>query len=356
MIPKKISEKILTVGCAFQDPKGGIAQLLHNYQSFIFVDMKYVENSDSGTVIHKLEVFVKGIIRFFYILLFDRKIKIVHIHTASRTDFRRSILYARFAFLFRKRVVLTVHGGMFKEYASKHQDYIARWLRRCDSIIALSDSWKFYFETQLKCSNVEVVPNVVMDPQISGDIQNMRSEKPLTFLFLGALVEQKGIYDLLEVMSSSSNEWRGKIHLIIAGRGEDERVRSFIYNHSLKNMVNFVGWADEASKRNLLRISSVFILPSYIEGLPISILEAMTYRMPIISTNVGGIPEVVNATNGILFRPGDKKGLKEAIDVLCNDSDLRKCLGRRSWEKVQPYLPSAVESKLMEVYGNLLED
>lgn len=108
-------------------------------------------------------------------------------------------------------------------------------------------------------------------------------------------------------------------------------------------------------KIQIINEVDAFILPSYNEGLPISILEAMSYNLPIISTSVGGIPEILkNGYNGFLIRPGDKKALKNAILTLINNPSLRKEMGKHSQEMVQPFLPTTVEGQLRTLYKELL--
>ena len=100
-----------------------------------------------------------------------------------------------------------------------------------------------------------------------------------------------------------------------------------------------------------------YILPSYNEGLPISILEAMSYSLPIISTAVGGIPEILkNGENGFIMEPGDKEAIYRAIHTLMGDERLRAQMGEKSFEKVRTHLPGYVEKQLRELYDSLKYD
>ena len=90
----------------------------------------------------------------------------------------------------------------------------------------------------------------------------------------------------------------------------------------------------------------IYILPSYNEGLPISVLEAMSYSLPIISTTVGGIPEILkNGENGFIMEPGDKDAIYHAIFSLMEDKNLCGEMGRKSFEKVQVHLPTQSQHK-----------
>ena len=102
-------------------------------------------------------------------------------------------------------------------------------------------------------------------------------------------------------------------------------------------------------------LADAFILPSYNEGLPISVLEAMSYSLPVISTTVGGIPEILkNGENGFIMEPGDKDAIYHAVVSLMEDKSLCKDMGKKSFEKVQVHLPEYVEKQLETLYDSLL--
>ena len=145
--------------------------------------------------------------------------------------------------------------------------------------------------------------------------------------------------------------------LIIGGNGETDRLIKIIKDKKLDEIIRFAGWVNGEKKIEVLNKSHVFILPSYIEALPISILEAMSYNLPIISTRVGDIPDIViNNENGFLINPKDKDALKNAIsEMLSVTPEKRIKMGRRSFNLVQPYLSIHVEKDLEELYLSLLK-
>jgi glycosyltransferase involved in cell wall biosynthesis len=80
----------------------------------------------------------------------------------------------------------------------------------------------------------------------------------------------------------------------------------------------------------------------------------MSYRMPIISTPVGGIPEIVDESNGVLVEPGNTKQISEAINTFLNNKDRLQTMGENSYKKAQPYLPDNVCQQLNELYKSLI--
>ena len=129
-----------------------------------------------------------------------------------------------------------------------------------------------------------------------------------------------------------------------------EYVMNFIKDNNLDEMVKFVGWVSGDAKSKILSTTDILVLPSYYEGLPISVLEAMSYAMPVITTPVGGIPEVVtDGVEGTLFTPGDKASLTQAIDKYIENPRLIAGQGLAALEKSQMFSPLHISSQLSQI-------
>lgn len=350
MIEKEISKHVITIGCQWKKPKGGIAVVLNSY-SRIYQKFNIIVNSNGKNTVANAVQLLYSLIATTLKLLLCRRIMIVHIHTASNNSFRRSAMFITLAKVFKRKVIIHVHGGGFKEYYEKNKEYVHRQLEKCDTIIALTDYWhEFFLSNGFK--NVVVVPNIVDTPVI----EKKKEDDNIThILYLGFITKQKGIYDLLEAFSKHKDKLKGKVLLHIGGNGETGKLQEIIAQKALSSIVKFEGWVGGKKKIELLNNADIFILPSYTEGLPISILEAMSYKLPVISTPVGGIPEVIeDGKNGILFTPGDKEALYQAIEKLHTDKIQRKSMGELSYSKVQSYFPDNVSEKLENIYKELL--
>ena len=352
MINKEISKRILTIGCQWKKPKGGIAVVLNCY-SRIFPEFNIIVNSNGKNVFANLAQLLYSLVATTFELIFCRKIRIVHIHTASYNSFKRSALFILLTKFFKRKVVIHIHGGGFKEYYERNSSFVHKNLLKCDTIIALTEYWKEYFNG-LGVENVVIVPNVVDSPVVQNKKYN---DGKIHILYLGLITKAKGIYDLLDVINEHKAEFDGKIILHIGGNGETTTLQSIIKENGLSQIVKFEGWVSGVNKVELLNNADVFILPSYTEGLPISILEAMSYRLPVISTPVGGIPEVIkDGVNGLLFTPGDKYALYNAIIKLSTDKGLREDMGEKSYKKVQPHFSENVSKELETIYNGLLNN
>ena len=351
MLPQDIAEQILTIGCQYRNPKGGIAQVIYNYEKYVFPQFKHIINSGEGDKIAKLARALSGWLQMALRLLFDKKIKIVHIHTASYNSFRRSAYFVKLAKQFGKKVVIHIHGGGFKEYFATNPGWIASVLNSCDAIIALSPSWEQYYRSITSGVKIDIVENIVPPPEKP---EMMQKNGLFHLLFLGGINEQKGVFDLVDALHEHKAEVQGKLILHIGGNGKIGELQSRINNYGLSKMVVYEGFVSGAKKSFLLFNCDAFMLPSYIEGLPVSILEAMSYGKPILATPVGGIPEIVKEKeNGLLFKPGDKIKMYEAISLLMDNPTLSSNMGKSSEAKSKSYLPDNVSHSLFKLYGNL---
>lgn len=140
---------------------------------------------------------------------------------------------------------------------------------------------------------------------------------------IGRLGQRKGTYDLIDAIDIARKSVPN-IKCYLAGDGDIEKVKDLVKTRKLEKNIEVVGWADFDKKLELLSSVSTVVLPSYNEGLPMSILEGMACGKAIVSTTVGAIPEVINKENGILVEAGDVKALSEALVECSQDIEIIK--------------------------------
>lgn len=354
-LSKKISEKIISVGPNYKDPRGGIALVVDNYDKYIFESFKYVANSCEGSMLSKIFCLLKSIAIFAFKLMCDREIKIVHIHTASYISFERSSLFLFLGLLFNKTVIMHVHGGAIIDYCNQKTRFVKLVLRKCKKVFVLGNIWKEYFEETIGLNNVEVLENVIPVPCSSVKKCTFGDGK-LHFLFLGRIVKEKGVRELINSIADNKAYFFDKIVIHIGGEGEDAQyLRDLINKFDIHDIVKMEGWLVGNSKESLLNNCDVFILPSYFEALPISILEAMSFEMPIIATCVGGIPTIVkHGVNGYLISPKSKESIVSGIKFFIDNKEKIKEFGSVSHDIVERYYPYNVSNHLQKVYTELL--
>jgi len=351
-MPLNISNSILTIGPDYRNHRGGIGAVLEVYSKY-FENFKFLASFKVGSVLFKSFYFFYFLIIYLKLLIIDKSICIIHVHGASRGSFvRKFICFLIGKYIFRKKIIYHIHGAEYHLFYSQSNRIVKKSIRifinNSDCIICLSEVWKKFFESNFNPKRIQIVANIIDYPT---DTNSTKVDSFCTFLFLGQIGIRKGVFDLLEVISKNKDKYTGKIKLIIGGNGEVEKLKNTIKKLQLEEIVEFVGWISKEDKINCLHNADIYVLPSYNEGLPISILEAMSYGKAIISTNVGGIPEIVfPEKNGILIEPGNLQELEDAIVFFIENPKKIKSYGIQSKNIVTKYLPDFVMIELSNIY------
>ena len=356
LIPKALSEKVLMIGVCWKNhAPGGISSVVNTYAEN-FETMNYIVTAASRdeSKVKKLLMAITGFCLFYWQMLSNRKIQIVHVQGSHGASFDRKKMFVKIAKRFNKKVVWHMHASQFVPFYEGRQDKedIVRHLNMADTLIVLSKYYQdFYTKIGVDPSKIVILNNLVPKPVFNAE--KIYTDNRLHLLFLGEISKRKGAFDIVQAMS----EWpelTDKVEIRIGGNGETERLKTAIKEAQLEHCVKFEGWVGGEKKIHLLNWADVYILPSFNEGLPISILEALSYNCPIISTPVGGIPEVVTEDNGILVEPGNTKQIAEAIHNYVEHPEIVKSHGAISGEIVKLYYPEAVFSRLKDIYNKLL--
>ncbi len=227
--------------------------------------------------------------------------------------------------LFRKKCIATIHGldhqrakwGKFASWYIRFGEKCAAHL--ADEIIVLSENVQNYFKEVYNRETV-FVPNGVSRPEImeADEITKLYGvEKGSYILFLGRLVPEKGIKYLVEAFKNTVTDKK----LVIAGGASD----SGDYEAELRvlaqgdDRIIFTGFIQGRVLEELYSNAYIYILPSDLEGMPLSLLEAMSYGNCCLTSD---IPECATVTGdfGVTFRKGDVDDLKDKLQSLCDDS------------------------------------
>ena len=350
---KEDFDRVLFVSPEYRGQKGGMASVLEVYAGAIN-HFHFLPSYKGKGMFYNLCFFLFSLIRYCWLLIFNRNIRIIHIHCASRGSFMRKAIYLMLGKLLGKKTILHIHGGEFKIFynnAPKLQGFIKYILRKADVLIVLSSQWQVYFDELVGYPKSVIVNNPINLPASQPVVQR---SFPLKMLYLNRIYQAKGIYDLMEVFMENRTVLEGKINLLIAGDGENEIVRQYIDRNQLGEIINFVGWVSGNQKDALIQESDFFALTSYNEGLPMSILEAMAFGKPILATEVGGIPQIVHPDeNGWLLNPGDKNAIMQVLLQIINKPELIDKYGVKSFEIAQEYSVNKVMEKLSGLYNTL---
>ncbi len=355
-IPNTLSRKVVMTGVKYKNNHPGGISAVVQYWSKYFDYLQYYPTFKEGSKLTKLCIFGGSVAKLWFKIHFDKNVQILHAHTAAGTDFKRTSLIVKMAKRSGIKVILHSHASSFKDFFAGSSDIekskILDILKMADVLIVLSNSWKEYFTgIGVPEEKIVILHNIAAFPT-QMDVE--KKENKVRLLFMGEIGERKGVFDLLRAISEHKQEFEDKIELRIGGNKQEEKLMSVIIRNGLQGFVKFEGFVTGEKKIELLNWANVYVLPSFNEGLPISILEAMSYKMPIISTPVGGIPEVVDEHNGVLVTPGSSDEIYAAISKYVNKPELIVKHGNSSFEKVQTYMPDYVISDLNKLYERLI--
>jgi glycosyltransferase involved in cell wall biosynthesis len=318
--------------------QGGIASVVMSWKNaglFQRWPIIYLETHIEGSKLDKLLVGISALLRFLF-LLASNKVVCVHLHVARRRNFWRKSAFALAAIVLRRPVLLHIHSGRFPAFFHNESNWFQKRLIRlvlgqADQLIVLSAVWHEILRPISTNRRIMVISNFVTPPARVPD-DAARSKHHI--LFLGLLNRDKGFYDLLEAIEPLCEDFPS-LMLACGGEGNQDEVVERIRQLRLENHVNLLGWISGQSKEAWLSRASFFVLPSYVEGMPMGILEAMAWGLPVISTKIGGIPDLIeHGREGLLIEPGDIVGLRDAMRQLLRNDEERGRMGLAAQSKV----------------------
>lgn len=341
--------------------KGGIAAVLNGYFGSELekdFEIKYVESYKDGNKFSKLIKAIIGYIHFLKVLIIEKP-ELVHIHSSFGPSFYRKMPFILMASWAKKSIINHCHGADFETFYLKANDrkkkLIKKIYNKCSLFIALSDEWKKNLSLIVPLEKIQVVENYsLMNENAAMEKMNRKSNNQI--LFLGQICQRKGCFDIPTVVGKVVKIFP-EVKFILAGSGEIKQLKKLLKEKGLEKNVIFPGWVRDEEKDKLLRESDVFFLPSYNEGMPMAILDAMGYGLPIVTTNVGGIPKlVVDGRNGYTCNPGDVNGFAEKLITLLKNEQHLKNLGTESFHFVKrQYSLETHIHKVKEIYNTQLQ-
>jgi len=268
------------------------------------------------------------------------RVDLVHINISYRGSTIRKCTIAGLCYLIRIPTVLHLHTceyeDFFRRLPAPLKYTVRKIFQRADHVIVLGRVWERFVVHTLGVSETHVTVLYNAAPgrrPLSGPCK--RSGGDVRLLFLGRLGARKGAPDLLQALAGLQSDLGWSITM--AGDGDIAGSRKRAQELGLLDRVTFTGWLDAEQVDDLLESSDVLVLPSYAEGLPMSVIEAFAHGVAVIATPVGAIPEIViDGESGLLVPAGDTGALCDVIQTLCVDADMRQKLaraGRKMWEK-----------------------
>lgn len=329
--------KVLMIG-NHQSVKGGITSVIQQLLSFDWdsagVEMKFIPTYIEASGIKKIAYFIRAYMNIEKAMR-TNKPDVVHIHMSYRGSFYRKYAIHNLCKKYGVPDIIHLHGSEFQKWYNESDDKtklkIRTLLRESASFIVLGEKWnKIIYDIESKTKTV-VVSNTVHIPNYTVKW----SDTKFQILFLGVLIKRKGVEDLIRAVGLlKKNEKLGNLHFVIAGTGAEKvHLKKLANEQQVEQWIEFAGWTDGAAKEKYLKESQALVLPSYNEGLPIAVLEAISYGLPVIATDVGDMAAAVkNGENGFLVTPGNISELADRIVRIASDKERYMRMSRKSKE------------------------
>jgi glycosyltransferase involved in cell wall biosynthesis len=298
-------------------------------------NIRHVATHRNGAVVTKIITFGFGLLHFLVELVFHRP-DVVHIHTSSYGSFFRKCLLTWISWALRVPVVLHVHGSEFQAFFANAPSLVRLLIRatleRADTVIALGNTWADRLRDIAPRASVVVVPNAIRpDSPVE-----QYTEGPVHVVFLGEVGDRKGTFTLLDAWAKMADGDGGlQARLTIAGDGEVDRARCQVAALGVGASVDVRGWIANTAVPELLASAQILVLPSQSEGQPMAILEAMAKGLCVVASNVGGIPELLDESCGVLVHPDDVTELADAITYVVTDHNARARFAANALKRIQ---------------------
>ena len=330
---------------------GGVSAVVNNYYSAGLdnkIKLRYIGTMVDGSKLKKLfRAFYAYISFLFFLPCYD----IIHVNMASDASYYRKKIFIDTAYFFHKKIVIYEHGGNFKAFYKgmncRQQDKVKKTLNKADVFIVLSQEWKDFFSDIVTKIQIQIVHNAVPVPA-----KEKRVYADHNILYLGRICADKGMKELLYAIDKVHTEVPD-VHLYLAGNYEEKCWKSEVEKRS--TYVTCTGWITGSEKEKLMQDTcSVFVLPSYYEGQPMSLMEAMSYGLAPVTSNIGGVTEMMSEIEGISVPVRDADALYDALLRIIPDTARKTALGKASRLKIiNEYSIERTVDSLCRIYGKL---
>ena len=345
-----MKHKVLVISVSSRG-KGGIASVVGTFINNDVLNSKYnINYFYTNKPSNKLKKLVSSLCAFasFPFLLIFNNYKVAHIHGGSVL---RKSYYALWLKLFGIPIIYQNHAANLDSFYSNavgiKKIYLSYIFNLYDLRLCLGSYWKNTLNKVMD-KKWDVLYNPVPELHL-----NNTTHDTCNFTFMGELSERKGIKDLIHAFAKSEND---NARLLVAGNGDVDSLVTLCSELGISEKVEFLGWINKEQKLDLLARTDVVVLPSYAEGLPMSILEAMSVGLPVITTPVGAVEDAITHNeHGLLVNPGNVAQISSALSELAQSLDKRTQLGEAAKVKfLKCFKDDVVAKTLSDYYQQLI--
>lgn len=294
------------------------------------INLKYIATSTGGSALKRFYKMIQGFLKILFYLL-KNDVDIVHVHMAEKGSVFRKGFVIRLANYFGAKTIVQMHAGPIMDWYHSLSDYKKRKVKRifncCDKMLVLGEYWKHQL--------LEIVAEDKLIVLYNGtDCSNINRYNPQgrIVLFLGMITERKGAFDLINAVKIIDKRIQENIQFLLCGFDEDKKAKAYVDKLGLQNRVLFPGWVGNEEKENLFMDTRLCVLPSYFEGLSMTVIESIAHGIPIVTTNISTMSEILG-DDIHLIEPGDVSDLAETIYELITNDSMRLGQSRLVYER-----------------------
>ena len=333
-------KKILFV-TNYKPGRGGISGQVEYLMRYLSREKEYVTDifSTKSSLFHRIFL-------LFSLIFRARRYDIVHVHGCSGYGFLPIVYGVIAGKVCRKKIIVTYHGGGADAFFSKHPCWVRFWLMKADECVVLSGFLKAIFDKYSIPSTV--IPNVV---ELNDDIYDEKTVLKPHFISVRHL---RNLYNIPCILRAFERVQKKIPEATLTVLGDGDRrndLESFVKERNIHN-VEFLGQVPNEDIGNYLKNNDIMLSSPREDNMPVSLLEAFSAGLLVISSNVGGVPYMVeNGKTGLLFESDNDEEMSEKM--LWALSHQEECLrmirsakeevGKYSWERVGKQIKSLYE-------------
>ena len=296
------------------------------------INLIYIPTSTGGNIFKRLYKMLTGYCRILN-CFFKNKIDIVHIHMAEKGSVYRKGVVLKIANLFGVKTVVQMHAGPIMDWyhglSNQKKKTVKRIFNRCDRMLVLGEYWKNQLLEIVSDSKIDVLYNGTNCSE-----ENMYNVNGKYVLFLGMITKRKGAYDLIEAINKIDNLLDEDIQFLFCGYDEDSKAENYTISLSLQNRIIFLGWVNKEEKEKYFRNSRLCVLPSYFEGLSMTVIESIAHGIPVVTSNISTMPEILGDSIH-LVEPGDVEDLAKTLLNILSDANMRQYQSNYVFERAK---------------------
>jgi glycosyltransferase involved in cell wall biosynthesis len=336
------------------------------------VNMRFIDTSSRRRPLSKtgswgvlnLVFAVVDCVRFAWVVLFFRP-EICHIATAFGLSFVKHSVCVVIARLLGSKVLIHPHCSytiLYEQRSRGWQSFVRKVIGLCSGVVALSNEWNKLQGIVPGC-RIYYLPNAINTQDFIeiglGKLQAKAVEDCLHILYLGYLGRAKGTFDLILAAKAVLEHEQGVVFDLVGQEltaGELGQLNNQVVDGGLEEFIHIHQPVNGPEKIEAFRTADIFVYPSYHEGMPMAVIEAMACGLPIIASRVGGLPDLVlHGQNGLLVPAGQPDQLAAAIRRLVVDADMRYSMQVVSFQLAQEnYDMERLVLKLVDIYNTVL--